>query len=110
MPKSFHTLFNDTAAKLRTEAEANGHTRLLAYACYGDANPERVTWQSFPDDPAMEAFIASWETSDDPALTCAMAIAVVIPQDSLETIHFQLSTRSKRAPNAPGYFPSAVNF
>lgn len=90
-------------AKLK-EARQIGHSRLFAIA-YDSTTP--VQWHYRKDEAEMKRFLDSRERSESILFNCAIAIAVVNPQDSDDTIGAALSAGRKRADNGPGYFDEA---
>ena len=87
-------------AKL-AEARKAGHTRLFAIA-YDRESP--VQWHSRKDEAEMKSFLDSREESETILFSSAIAIVVLNPQDTDETIDALLASHSQRRNNGPGYF------
>lgn len=87
-------------AKL-AEARKVGHSRLFAIA-YDRESP--VQWHSRPDEATMKKFLDSRDESENIMFNCAVAIVVVNPQDTDETIEALLASRQLRSGSGPGYF------
>lgn len=83
------------------EARRIGHSRLFAIA-YSRESP--VQWHSCPDEAAMKDFLDSRDESESSMFNCAVAIVVVNPQDSDETIQAVLTSHQQRSGSGPGYF------
>jgi hypothetical protein len=83
------------------KARTAGYTRLFALA-YDRDTP--VQWHSRPDEASMMQFLDSREESESIMFNCAIAVAVVNPQDSDETIQSVLAARSRRKDTGPGFF------
>ncbi|MEI7720288.1 MAG: hypothetical protein WCI89_03745 [bacterium] len=52
----------------------------------------------------MKQFLDSRDKSESAMFNCAVAIVVVNPQDTDETIKFMLTSRRQRSGSGPGYF------
>lgn len=87
-------------AKL-AEARKAGHTRLFAIA-YDRKSP--IQWHSRKNEAEMQQFLDSRDESESTLFNCAIAVVVVNPQDTDETIDFVLNVRSHRRSNQLGYF------
>lgn len=83
------------------EARKSGHSRLFAIA-YDRESP--VQWHSRSDETTMKQFLDSRDKSESAMFNCAVAIVVVNPQDTDETIKFMLTSRRQRSGSGPGYF------
>jgi hypothetical protein len=97
-------LNKDEMQEKLTAARAAGHTRLFAIA-YDDVTP--VQWHSRKDESDMNEFLDSREESESMFFNCAIAVIVVNPADSDETIEATLTARQRRAGSGPGYFSEA---
>ncbi len=83
------------------EARKAGHTRLFAIA-YDRESP--IQWHSRKDEAEMKEFLDSRDESESTMFNCAVAVVVVNPQDTDETIDSVLTSRTRRHGNGSGYF------
>ncbi len=98
------TRWNVDAAEMKgklDEARKVGHARLFAIAYDADTP---VQWHHAKDETAMKEFLDSRERSESILFNCAIAVAVVNPQDSDETIEAVLTSGQLRQGTGPGYF------
>jgi len=103
MPLRWKVDTADMKANLEA-ARKNGHTRLFAIA-YDDQTP--VQWHHAKDEAAMKEFLDSRDESESILFNCAIAVVVVNPQDSDETIESTIASQQPRRDNGPGYFSEA---
>lgn len=94
---------DDMRAKL-TEARKAGDSRLFALA-YDDKTP--VQWHRAKDEAEMKKFLDSRDESESIMFNCAIAVVVVNPQDSDETIEATIAGCRPRQANGLGYFGEA---
>jgi hypothetical protein len=83
------------------EARKAGHSRLFALAYDSESLAQ---WHSRPDEAAMKQFLDSRDESESMVFNCAVAIVVVNPQDTDETIEAMIASRQERRGSGPGYF------
>lgn len=89
----------------RDEARSAGHDRLFALA-YDPDIP--LHWRHCKDESEMNRILASREESESTTFNCAIAVVVVNPQDSDDTIAFIIASRYPRPPGGLGYFTEAL--
>lgn len=83
------------------EARKAGSTRLYALA-YASTSP--VQWHHRKDEDEMRRHLDSRDESESMLFSAAVAVVVVNPQDSDETIEVVLKTGHARSLTGPGYF------
>ena len=86
------------------DARKVGHNRLFALAYFAEAP---VRWLSRQDEEEMRLLLDSRERSDNTLFNCAVAVVVVNPMDSDETIDSIIAGKQKRNGAGPGYFDEA---
>ena len=86
------------------EAREAGHSRLFAIAYFPD---EPVQWHHREDEAEMKSFLDSRDESESIMFSASVAIVVVNPQDSDETIDAILSGKQSRKENTSGFFSEA---
>ncbi|HEY4501689.1 MAG TPA: hypothetical protein VJJ20_01305 [Candidatus Paceibacterota bacterium] len=86
------------------EARKAGHTRMFALG-YDPESP--MQWHSRKDEAEMKSFLDSRDDSESMMFNCAVAIVVVNPQDSDETIKSIIAAKQPRKAESPGYFNEA---
>ena len=103
MPKEWNVGESDMRPVLE-QARTAGHTRLFAIA-YDKESP--VQWHHRQDEAAMTEFLDSREESESMFFNCAIAIVVVNPQDTDETIESVIASHHMRNDAGSGYFEEA---
>lgn len=86
------------------EARAENHTRLFALA-YDAGTP--LQWHHRKDESEMKQFLDSRDESESILFNCAIAVVVVNPADSDETIESIIGIKQPRKGTGPGYFSEA---
>ncbi|MDB5225590.1 MAG: hypothetical protein JWL87_542 [Candidatus Adlerbacteria bacterium] len=86
------------------EARAAGHTRMFALGYEPDLP---MQWHSRKDEQKMKEYLDSREKSESTLFNCAVAVVVVNPQDSDETIKSIIAAKQPRKNEGPGYFCEA---
>jgi len=99
----------DTEEMKRVLAEAReaGDTRLFAIA-FDRESP--LQWHHRKDEVAMQRFLDSRDRSESIMFNCAIAIVVVNPEDTDETIDAIIASRNTRSGAGPGYFEESEGF
>lgn len=86
------------------EAREKKHTRLFAIA-YDPQTP--LQWHHRKNEAEMKKFLDSRDESESIMFNCAVAVVVVNPADSDETINATIAAKQVRKDNGPGYFREA---
>lgn len=86
------------------DARKVGHNRLFALA-YSLEKP--VQWYSRQDEEEMRLLLGSRERSEHILFNCAVAIVVINPMDSDETIDVIIAEQRRRNGHGTGYFDEA---
>lgn len=86
------------------KARAAGHTRMFALG-YDPSSP--LQWHSRKDEKEMKKYLDSRDDSESIMFNCAVAVVVVNPQDSDETIQSVIANKQPRRDDGPGYFDEA---
>ena len=86
------------------EARAKRHTRLFALA-YDPNAP--LQWYHRQDEKDMERFLNLRDNSESILFNCAVAVVVVNPTDSDETIQSIIADKRLRKKDGLGYFSEA---
>jgi hypothetical protein len=100
MPPRWTIDEKDLTAKLQ-EARKAGSTRLFAIA-YDRITP--VQWHHRKDEAEMQKFLDSREESESILFNCAIAVVVVNPKDSEETVFAIIAAGNPRVGQGPGFF------
>lgn len=87
-----------------TEARAAKHTRLFALA-YDSQTP--LQWHHRKNEAEMNKYLDSRDESESILFNCAVAVVVVNPADSDETIESIIAAKQVRKNSGPGYFSEA---
>ncbi len=83
------------------EARKASHTRLFALA-YDRTSP--LQWHHRKDEKEMQDYLDSRDRSESIFFNCAVAVVVVNPADSDETIEAVITSQALRNGTGPGYF------
>ena len=86
------------------EARAAKHTRLFALG-YDPGSP--LQWHSRQNEKEMKKYLDSRDESESMMFNCAVAVVVVNPQDSDETIKSIIADKRPRKKDGLGYFGEA---